>query len=140
MRLTITIPTKADIVSGGFEIKIAHKGESWQKSQLGDHQNRKGVYIHHCNGKLIYIGKATSGKFGTFGERLRRECHETAASASPLFQLLKDQNHPVRTYFLDLVDLDMMVDPGPMTLAPERKALIMEQVLIGIFGPEGNNQ
>lgn len=32
----------------------------------------------------------------------------------------------------------MMVDPGPMQLDPARKALIMEQVLIGLFEPEGN--
>jgi hypothetical protein len=31
-----------------------------------------------------------------------------------------------------------MGDQGPMTLPAERKALIMEQVLIGIYEPEGN--
>jgi hypothetical protein len=140
MQLTITIPTKAEIVSGGFEITIAPKGESWQKSQLGDYQDRRGVYIHHSNGRLLYIGKATAGQYGTFGERLRREFQETSSSASALHQLLKTQTHAIRTYCLDLDDLDMMVDPGPMPLDRERKALIMEQVLIGIFKPEGNSQ
>jgi hypothetical protein len=31
-----------------------------------------------------------------------------------------------------------MVDQGPMKLKPEGKALIMEQVLIGIYEPKGN--
>jgi hypothetical protein len=36
------------------------------------------------------------------------------------------------------MDIDMMVDPGSISLAEKNKALIMEQMLIGIFDPEGN--
>jgi hypothetical protein len=32
----------------------------------------------------------------------------------------------------------MMVDSGSIQLSKERKALIMEQILIGVFQPEGN--
>jgi hypothetical protein len=39
---------------------------------------------------------------------------------------------------LDLDDIDMMVDSGSIQLTKERKALIMEQILIGVFSPEGN--
>lgn len=38
----------------------------------------------------------------------------------------------------DLEDIDMMVDSGPLAMSKERKALIMEQVLIGVFDPVGN--
>jgi len=138
MRITIEIPTKANIVNGGFEIKIAEESEEWNKSQLGDYAGKSGVYIHHSNGKILYIGKTTKGDWGNFGERLRRECQLRASRNSGLYQLLKSQNKPVYTYFLDLQDIDMMVDQGPMGLTPERKALIMEQILIGIFEPEGN--
>jgi hypothetical protein len=48
------------------------------------------------------------------------------------------EKQDIRVYCLDLLDLDMMVDQGPMSLTKERKALIMEQVLIGIFEPPGN--
>jgi len=137
MQISITVPLKADIVNSGFQVHISEKGKSWSKGQLGDYADKKGVYIHHSGGKILYVGKATSGDYGTFGERLRREFQETASSNSPLHQLLK-QYHDIKTYLLDLNDIDMMVNPGPMALSPERKALIMEQVLIGLYEPIGN--
>ena len=137
MQISITVPIKADIINSGFLVQVAGKGNSWSKSQLGDYADKKGVYIHHSGGKILYIGKATSGDYGTFGERLRREFQETASSNSSLHKLLK-QHYEVRTYLLDLNDIDMMVNPGPMALTPERKALIMEQVLIGLYEPIGN--
>jgi hypothetical protein len=71
------------------------------------------------------VGKTTQGEYGNFGERLRHQC-------------LLSQAVPVRAYLLDLSDLDMMIDQGPMTLSPVRKALIMEQALIGIYEPPEN--
>lgn len=138
MRITIEIPTKTSIINGGFEVKLASGGQEWSKSQLGDYADKKGVYIHHSNGKILYIGKTTEGKWATFGERLRREFQETSSQNSQLHQLLKAQEKPVFSYFLDQQDIDMMVDQGPMQLTSVRKILIMEQVLIGIFEPEGN--
>ncbi len=138
MKIELNIPTKSQIVNGGFIMSLAPKGQSWSKSQLGDYADKSGVYVHHCNGRILYVGKATSGKWGTFGERLRREFQETASSNSALHKLLVNQTFPVRSFLLDLEELDMIVDAGPMELSPKRKALIMEQVLIGIYQPEGN--
>ena len=138
MNITISIPTKAQIISGGFEVHVAATGASWSKSQLGDYADKKGVYIHHSRGKLLYIGKSTSGQFGTFGERLRREFQTLAAANSTLHQLLAGQKQKIQTYLIDLEDLDMMIDSGSIALTAERKALIMEQVLIGIYQPPGN--
>jgi hypothetical protein len=61
-----------------------------------------------------------------------------ASGNSTLYRLLAGQKPSVRSYLLDILDIDMMVDPGLMQLSPERKALIMEQVLIGLYEPEGN--
>lgn len=138
MRVTINIPIKADIINGGFNVTVADVSESWSKEQLGDYAGKSGVYIHHSNGRILYIGKTTKGEYGNFGERLRREFQLKAAANSRLFQLLSSQKKPIKTFCLDLDDIDMMVDPGPMNLSEKRKALIMEQVLIGIFQPEGN--
>ncbi len=138
MQLTINVPLKADIVNGGFEVSIATDGDSWSKSQLGHYANKSGVYVHHSNGKILYIGKATTGSWGNFGERLRREFQHTSSQNSPLYQLLASQMHLIKTYLLDLEDIDMMVNPGPMQLSQVRKALIMEQTLIGLYEPEGN--
>ncbi len=138
MQLSISIPTRAQIVNGGFPVTVAPTGTEWLKSQLGDYADKSGVYIIHASGKILYVGKTTQGKYGTFGERLRRHCQEKASGNSPLHQYLRRQPAPVRAYLLDLDDIDMMIDQGPMTLSQVRKALIMEQALIGVFEPPEN--
>lgn len=140
MEIKVKIPIKADIVFQGLPIitSAAGSGTTWTKEQLGDYADRSGVYIHHCDGKILYVGKTTSGQYGNFAERLRREFQEKASSNSALFQLLHSQTKTIKTFLLDLDDLDMMVDSGSIQLSKERKALIMEQILIGVFQPEGN--
>lgn len=138
MEIKVKIPIKADIVYQGFPITTAPPGTTWKKNQLGDYADKSGVYIHHCDGKILYVGKSTSGQWGTFSERFRREFQESASSNSSLYQLLHSQKNTVKTFMLDLDDIDMMVDSGSIQLTKERKALIMEQILIGIFQPEGN--
>jgi hypothetical protein len=138
MEVKLAIPTRAQIVNGGFVVGIAAGGASWSKSQLGAYANLSGVYVHHSGGRILYVGKTTSGEYGTFGERFRRQFQTKAAGDSELHKLLCSQVGEIRSYLLDLEDLDMMVDPGPMQLSKQRKALIMEQVLIGIFEPPGN--
>lgn len=138
MQLSITVPTRAQIVNGGFVVTIAATGTEWLKNQLGDYADKSGVYILHSNGKILYVGKTTQGKFGTFAERLRRHCQEKASGNSTVHQCLRKQTTPVRAYLLDLDDIEMMIDQGPMSLSPVRKALIMEQALIGVFEPPEN--
>ena len=67
MQLTVSIPTRAHIVNGGFVVTIAPTGTQWLKAQLGDYSDKSGVYVFHANGKILYVGKTTQGKFGTFG-------------------------------------------------------------------------
>ena len=140
MQIIIAVPLKADIVhSLRFEISVAPQGSSWSKGQLGEFANKRGVYVHHSNGEIIYVGKATKGDYGKFGERLRRQFQFTAAGRiKRLYEFLASQKHPIYTYFLEFQDVDAMVNAGSMTLSIERKALILEQVLIGIFNPKGN--
>ena len=139
MQLTANIPTRAQIVNGGFVLTIAKSGTAWNKAQMGHYADKKGVYIIHSNGEILYVGKATKGQFGTFAERLRRQCQEKTSANSKLFQALcQCMPDSVRAYLLDLDDLDMMIDPGPMKLAAERKALMMEQLLIGLYLPPHN--
>jgi len=139
MEIKVKIPIKADIVFQGFPVITSPAGTTWKKDQLGDYSNRSGVYIHHCDGKILYIGKTTtSGKWGTFAERLRREFQEKASSNSKLYQLLHTQQKTTKIFMLDFDDIDMMVNSGSIQLTKERKALIMEQILIGVFLPEGN--
>jgi hypothetical protein len=138
MEIKVKIPIKADIVFQGFPVTTSPAGTTWKKEQLGDYANRSGVYVHHCEGKILYVGKTTTGQWGTFSERLRREFQEKASNNSSLYQLLLGQTKVIRTFLLDLDDIDMMVDSGSVQMTKERKALIMEQILIGVFLPEGN--
>jgi hypothetical protein len=73
MQLIINVPLRADIINGGFEVVVAGEGKSWSKSQLGAYADKSSIYLHHANGKILYVGKTTSGQWGTYGERLRRE-------------------------------------------------------------------
>lgn len=138
MQLSATIPLRSQIINGGFVVTIAKAGTEWSRTQLGDYADKSGVYILHANGEILYIGKTTIGKFGNFGERLRRQCQEKASGNSELFRHLCICATPVRAYLLDLDDIDMMIDAGPMTLSKSRKALIMEQLLIGVYLPPQN--
>ncbi len=138
MQLNVSIPTRAQIINGGFVVTVARSGTEWLKAQLGDYADKSGVYILHSNARILYIGKTTHGTFGTFAERLRRHCQEKASGNSRVFQCLCAQTQSVRAYLLDLTDIDMMIDQGSLTLSQQRKALIMEQVLIGIYEPPEN--
>jgi hypothetical protein len=136
MNLSLAIPIKAQIINSGFVVALAQP--SWSKKQLGVYANRSGVYVLHSNGLILYVGKTTAGDYATFGERLRRHFQQKASGNSTLYQLLSKQTQPIRAYLLDLEDVSMMIDAGSMTLSAERKALVMEQVLIGIYEPIGN--
>lgn len=138
MEIKVKIPIKADIVFQGFPVTTSPAGTTWKKDQLGDYADKSGVYVHHCDGKILYVGKTTVGQWGTFSERLRREFQEKASGNSLLYRILLSQKQTIKTFMLDLDDIDMMVDSGSIQLTKERKALIMEQILIGVFLPEGN--
>lgn len=138
MNIEIRVPTKAQIVSKGCDVIVAPRGTSWSYHQLGDFAKRRGVYIHHANRTIHYVGNTTRGQFGTFGERLRREFHESSAGSNRrLYEYLSAISAQLRTCFLDLTDIDLMVE-STAQLSPESKALILEQALIGVYDPPGN--
>jgi excinuclease UvrABC nuclease subunit len=138
MNISLSIPTKAQVFSGGFRVATAGLNEPWSKSQLGAYADKSGVYILHSDGAILYVGKTTSGEFGNFGERLRRHFQQAASQNGRVHQILVAQTGEIRAYLLDLEDISMMIDAASMNLSPERKALVMEQVLIGIYQPPGN--
>ncbi len=138
MQITINIPMKSDIVNGGVVVSVARKDDSWLKSQLGQYTDKSGVYIHHSNGEILYIGKTTTGSHGIFGERLRREFKNKASKNLDLYQLLARQTNEIRTYFLEIEEIDKLVSAEQTQVPVVRKALIMEQALIGVYDPVGN--
>lgn len=138
MNVSLSIPTKAQVISGGFLVTAASLNESWSKSQLGHYADKSGVYILHSAGEILYVGKTTTGDFGNFGERLRRHFQQSSSQNSQVHQLLAALPGEIRAYLLDLEDISMMIDAASASLSPERKALVMEQVLIGIYQPRGN--
>ena len=136
--MRIDLPSKEELISGGIVIPLAPKGDSWSKKSLGVFSKKSGVYIHYCDGEIIYVGQTTLGKRGTFGDRMRREFHETSASNDYLHRFIKEHVDCVKTRFLDLDEIDKIVITDTITLTPQRKALILEQILIGQYEPRGN--
>lgn len=136
--MKINLPSKEELLSKGIVIPLAPRGDSWSKKSLGSFSKKSGVYIHYCDQEIVYIGQTTSGKRGNFGDRMRREFHETSASNDYLHNFIKEHLHCVRTRFLDLDEIDRIVVADSINLTPQRKALILEQILIGQYEPKGN--
>jgi len=133
-------PKRRYVLEQGIQLRVARPGESWEKKQLGRYADKRGVYVHHDGQHILYVGNTTKGDYGTFGERFRRECQQKASGNSSLYRLLLSRKSPVHTYLLDYRALDRLVDSGPLKLTKPRKALIMEQLLIGAFKPKGNQK
>lgn len=117
---------------------VAPKNSSWSKACLGQYADLRGVYVHHSNNEILYIGQTVKGKWGTFGERLRREFQETSSQSSRLYKFLAGQKGQVKTTCFNLEEINTLVGDPSNRLSSENKALIFEQVLIGIHQPEGN--
>ncbi len=138
MRLRIELPNEAQVTASGFIVPVAARGMTWSSSCLQDYARRSGVYVLHSAGEVLYVGKTTDGDFGNFGERLRRHFHGPSASDGRTHRLLAAQATPIRAYLLDLDAIDAIVIVEDGMLTRERKALVMEQVLIGLLTPRGN--
>lgn len=121
-------------------MSIAPKGDKWLKSCLADYANERGVYIHHNGIEILYVGQTVKGKWGTFSERLRREFQETSSQNNRLHKFLYEEAKisGIKTVCFSLNEIEERVNGEPSKLSNENKALIFEQLLIGIFQPKGN--
>lgn len=141
MKITIDLPSKEEIFSKGIFVKIAQAKESWEKSQLGDYADQRGVYIHHANEKILYVGQTTKeGEWGNFAERLRREFQESSSQNSSLYQLLQETKDDNKVVLFPLDEIDKMVQTQGFSCSQERKALLLEQALIAVLEPLGNKK
>ena len=139
MEIIFNIPEKQDTLSKGCSMNVSPRGTRWTKDCLGYHADSRGVYVHHSNNEILYIGQTVKGKWGTFSERLRREFQETSSQASSLYQLLESkQSSEIKTVCFDLDEIDQLITDSSNKLSKENKALIFEQLMIGIFQPKGN--
>lgn len=140
--ISFTTPGKEDILSKGHLMVVSPKGSEWRKSSLGEYADKRGVYIHHNGLEILYVGQTVKGKWGTFSERLRREFQETSSQNSRLYQFLseKGKTGAIKTVCFSLSDVEKLVSGAPSGLSGENKALIFEQLLIGIFQPDGNRR
>lgn len=141
MTVEIKIPTKAEILSKGIPLQIAVENESWLQDQLGDYAKLSGVYIHHKDGQILYVGQTSKGtQWGQFHVRLRRECQLKAAFNSPLFQLLANNSVGLMTTMYHFDEVREMFSNSLLDLTFERMTLILEQVMIAAYKPTGNKK
>lgn len=142
MNIQITIPTKKQIFEKGIPLKVVADGEKWSKDYLGDYAMKSGVYIHHFQDQIIYVGQTSkSRKWGNFHVRLRRECQPKAASYSDLYKLLFKHADGVKTTLYDFEEIqEMFSGTVKEVLSPERMTLILEQFMIAAYHPIGNKK
>lgn len=137
MRIAIRVPTKAEILQRAQAIPVSPDGESWSKDCLGEFAKRSGVYIHCAGNTILYVGKTTRGNYGTFGERVRRECQRKASGDSRLYRLLLNQR-AVKTAFISSEEVEARVIAKGLCL--EDMALLFERALIAVYKPNGNKE
>jgi hypothetical protein len=142
MDVTITIPTILEVIQRGIPLNVAAENESWYQHHLGDYAKKSGVYIHHANGKILYVGQTSqAGQWGTFHVRLRRECQPKAASNSSLYQLLFQNANDVKTTLYHFNEVVAMFSGNTKEdLSAERMTLILEQLMIAVYRPIGNKR
>ena len=142
MDIQITIPSIQDILTKGIPLKVVADNEKWSQDYLGEYAEKSGVYIHHVNDQILYVGQTSkSAKWGNFHVRLRRECQPKAASNSDLYQLLFQHAEEVQTtmYHFDEIK-EMFSGTAKESLSFERMTLILEQFMIAVYNPIGNKK
>ena len=135
MKITIKVPTRAEIFQRTRTVPIARDGESLSKDCLEEFADQSGVYVHCSGNTILYVGKTTRGNYGTFGERLRRECQRKASGDSRLFRLLLNQR-AVKTAFIPSVEIEKRI--AAKNLSREDLALLLERALIAVYKPQSN--
>jgi len=137
MKLEVDIPAKETILTAGYPVRVARRGERWSERCLGASCKEQGVYVIHHNGTIKYIGK-TDGPQMSFGMRLRREFQESASQGKHIFPLLAALSVPPEVFVFvfpaerirDAVRLD------GVKLSDFRRIQIFETVLIQLYEPE----
>src|ERR1700743_1787190 len=140
MEIQIKIPSIEEVFKKGIPLKVVAEKESWYKSCLGDYAGKSGVYIHHVEGNILYVGQTSkNGQWGTFHVRLRRECQPKAASYSDLYKLLFLHAADVKTTLYHFDEIKLMFSGNIKSkLSTERMTLILEQFMIAASNPVGN--
>jgi hypothetical protein len=142
MDIQITIPLIVEIFSRGVPLKVVAENERWSQDHLGEYAKKSGVYIHHVNNQILYVGQTSkSAKWGNFHVRLRRECQPKAASNSDLYKILFQHAEQVKTtmYHFDEIK-EMFSGTAKESLSCERMTLILEQFMIAAYKPIGNKK
>lgn len=137
MKVHIQIPSKERILTCSQVVRLAPKGHSWSKDQLGEYAKDKGVYMIHHGGLIAYVGK-TDGPTMTFGARLRREFQETASGRRHIYPKLERLVTPpqILVSFLTLPDVQDLVRSEEVMLDDFAKVAILEQALIQVYKPK----
>lgn len=142
MNIQIKIPSLEEVFQKGVPLKVVAENESWYKHYLGDYAEKSGVYIHHANKSILYVGQTSKNEqWGTFHVRLRRECQPKAASYSRLYRLLLLNATEVKTTLYHFDEVKLMFSGGiKEMLSSERMTLILEQFMIAAYNPIGNKK
>lgn len=142
MEIKIKIPTVSRVINKGISLKVVGENEKWSQSSLGDAAKKSGVYIHHADGKILYVGQTSKNNtWGTFQIRLRRECQPKAANYSDLYKLLYHNARKVKTTMYHFDEIKKMFSGSlKKNLTPVNMTLILEQFMIAMYRPIMNKK
>ena len=135
MKILIDVPSESEIRDRSQETFVAKDGDLWSKDSVGKFATLRGVYVHCAGDEILYVGKTTRGGYGTFGERLRRECQSKSAHDWRIYELLLDQKS-VRTAFITLDEIESRICPRGLFV--DDLLLLFQRALIAAYQPNGN--
>lgn len=142
MLVIINADNKKEILSKGKSFKIPLPINKSEKAKIfKEYSSKSGVYVHKSAGKYLYVGSTTSEKWGTFGERLRREFLKKPSNNNKLYQYLKSNDKKIITTLFDYDAINGLIKMDcNSNIKIGRKVLIFEQVLIGVLKPVFNTR
>lgn len=123
-----------------IQIKFGSVAHGKVRDKLGEKALKRGVYVHYRGKKILYVGHTTSGKSGTFIERMYRECRSTSGTDNGLHLILakNQQNNKLVILDYDAIAKEKLIQFDGAT--DEQKALMLELAMIELYNPKGNIQ
>jgi hypothetical protein len=137
MKVEIEIPSTDVLLAGSREVRIAPKGSKWEAKCLDKFAKRRGVYVIHHDGQIVYVGKTNSPSM-SFGKRLRGHFQETASAGEYIFPLLTKLPvpPPILVALVPSESISTLVKTDGVSLNDYERIEIVEAVFIQAFKPK----
>lgn len=137
MQITISIPTKEQLLAKYFEVAVAPLLGKWSQRCLQSRGQERGVYMIHQKGEFLYIGK-TAGETMSFATRLRRHFQESAAQGKHTYPKLAALAPPIYVSLMSTDEIQKRITGATSAKSwqDDMAISLMEAALILAFNPK----